>query len=110
MTLTKAPADFKTNKPLYKPYKSTSKGKKGMVFVKKDGGKRLIHFGDSSMSDMTKNGLIHFGASDYRQNYSAAAKKSYCARSAGIKDGKGNLTKDNKESANYYSRRYLWGC
>tara|TARA_R110001592_G_scaffold243167_1_gene504068 strand:- start:1876 stop:2148 length:273 start_codon:yes stop_codon:yes gene_type:complete len=90
MKLTKAPASFKIDKPLYKPYKSTKAGKVGMVY--------------------TKNGLIHFGASDYRQNYSAAAKKSYCARSAGIKDKNGKLTKDNKESANYYSRKYLWGC
>ncbi len=90
MSLTKAPADFKTKKPLYKPYKSDKKGKVGMVY--------------------TKNGLIHFGASDYRQNYSAAAKKSYCARSAGIKDGKGNLTKNSKESPNYWSRLILWNC
>ena len=40
----------------------------------------------------------------------AKRRKSYCARSAGIKDGSGKLTKDNKESANYYSRRYLWNC
>jgi len=90
MKLTKAPASFKIDKPLYKPYKSDKKGKVGMVY--------------------TKKGLIHFGASAYRQNYSAAAKKSYCSRSGGIKDGSGNLTKNNKESANYYSRRYLWNC
>jgi len=53
--LTSAPADFKTKKTLYKPYKSTKQGKKGMVYVKKEGGVRLIHFGDSSMSDMTKH-------------------------------------------------------
>ena len=39
------------NKPLYKPMKSTRKGKKGMVYVMKNGAKRLIHFGDSSMGD-----------------------------------------------------------
>ncbi len=44
---------FKKNKPLYKPVKSTRKGKKGMVYVMKDGTKRLIHFGDASMSDFT---------------------------------------------------------
>ena len=48
-------SDFKTKKPLYKPVKSTRKGKKGMVYVMKEGKKRLIHFGDSSMSDMTQH-------------------------------------------------------
>jgi len=41
----------KDSKPLYKPMKSTRKGKKGMVYVMKNGKKRLIHFGDSSMGD-----------------------------------------------------------
>ena len=88
--LTNPPKNFKKDKPLYKPYKSDRNGKVGMVY--------------------TKKGLIHFGASDYKQNYSAAARKNYCSRSAGITDGKGNLTKDNRESANYYSRKYLWNC
>ena len=51
--------------------------------------------------------LIHFGQKGYKHNYSEAAKKSYLARSAGIK-GKGGLTKDNKLSANYWARRELW--
>lgn len=88
--LTNPPKNFKKDKPLYMPYKSDRNGKVGMVY--------------------TKKGLIHFGASDYRQNYSAAAKKSYCARSAGIKNGSGNLTKDNRESPNYWSRKVLWNC
>ena len=48
-------SDFKTKKPLYKQTKSTRKGKKGMVYVMKDGKKRLIHFGDSSMKDYTQH-------------------------------------------------------
>ncbi len=95
MALSSAPADFKTNKPLYKPYKSTSKGKKGMVFVKKDGGKRLIHFGDSSMSDMTKH-------KDPKR------QKSYLARSGGIRNKEGKLTANDKNSANYWSRKTNW--
>jgi len=35
-------------------------------------------------------------------NYSPAARKSYLARSAGIKG------KDSKLSANYWSRKVLW--
>jgi len=90
-----APADFKTTKPLYKPYNSDKSGKKGMVYVKKDGGKRLIHFGDSKMSDFTKH-------------KDTARRKNYLERSGGIKDKSGNLTKNNKNSANYWARKILW--
>lgn len=87
--------NFKTNKPLYKPQKSTRKGKKGMVYVMKNGKKSLIHFGDSSMTDFSK------GAS-------AAQRKSYLARSGGIKNKEGKLTKNDKNSANYWSRKVNW--
>jgi len=94
--LVAAPADFTKNKPLYKPYKSNKSGKKGMVYVKSpSGGKRLIHFGDSSMQD-------------FRQHKDPARRKSYLARSGGIRDKQGNLTANNKNSANYWSRRMLW--
>ena len=83
------------DKPLYKPVKSSKKGKKGMVYVMKDGKKRLIHFGDSSMTDKKK------GASKAQQ-------KSYLARSGGIRDKEGKLTKNNKNSANYWSRKVNW--
>jgi hypothetical protein len=95
MVLKGASKDFKTSKPLYKPVKSTKQGKKGMVYVKKDGGKRLIHFGDSSMSDMTKH-------KDPKR------QKSYLARSGGIRNKQGKLTKNDKNSANYWSRRVHW--
>ena len=75
--------------------KSTRKGKKGMVYVMKKGAKRLIHFGDSSMSDMTKHG-------DKKR------QKSYLARSGGIKNKAGQLTKNDKNSANYWSRKVNW--
>ena len=83
-------------KPLYKPVHSSKKGKKGMVYVKGDGGaKRLIHFGDASMTDKNK------GASKAQQ-------KSYLARSGGIRNKEGKLTKDDKNSANYWSRKINW--
>ena len=47
---------------------------------------------------------------DFTQHKDKDRKKSYCARSAGIKDGSGNLTKNSKESPNYWSRKILWGC
>lgn len=95
MVLSAAPTEFKKNKPLYKPYKSTSQGKKGMVYVKKNGSTKLIHFGDSSMSDMTKH-------------KDKARQKNYLQRSGGIKNKEGKLTKNDKNSANYWSRRVHW--
>lgn len=87
--------NFKKNKPLYKPVKSTKQGKKGMVYVMKNGAKRLIHFGDSSMKDFT-------------QHKDPKRRKSYLARSGGIKNKQGKLTKNDKNSANYWSRKVNW--
>ena len=80
-------------KELYKPFKSKAKNKKFSVYVKKDGKTKLIHFGDSR----------------YKHNYSKEARKNYLARSSGIRS-KGKLTKDDRNSANYWSRRVLWGA
>jgi hypothetical protein len=52
--------------------------------------------------------VIKFGHKDYGHNYSADARKNYLDRSAGIRDGSGNLTKDDKFSANYWARKKLW--
>ena len=69
-----------------KPMKSWRKGKKKVVLAKK--------------GDQVK--IVHFGATGYGHNYSAAARKSYLARSAGIKGV------DDKFSANYWARKILW--
>ena len=69
-----------------KPIKSSKPEKKKMVLAKEGDQVKLVHFGDASMG----------------HNYSAAARKSYMARSAGIKG------KDSKLSANYWSRKVLW--
>tara|TARA_R100001463_G_scaffold27214_1_gene63208 strand:+ start:210 stop:455 length:246 start_codon:yes stop_codon:yes gene_type:complete len=76
------------------PVKSDRKGKKFKVLTPKG---KIIHFGDSSMKDFT-------------QHKNKKRRENYCSRSAGIRDGKGKLTKDDKESANYYSRKFLWEC
>jgi len=52
--------------------------------------------------------VVEFGAKGYGHNYSAAARKSYLARSAGIKGKGGRSTKDDKFSANYWARKVLW--
>ena len=73
--------------PLNKPMPGDVK--KSKVFVK-DGGKvKKVNFGDKSMSIKK----------DQKGN-----KKSYCARSAGIKGGGTDKTK-----ANYWSRK-AWDC
>ena len=61
----------------------------------KDGKKRLIHFGNSNMQD-------------YRQHQDKDRRKSYLDRSAGIRNKQGKLTMNDKNSANYWSRNYLW--
>ena len=86
---------FRKNKPLYKPRKSTRAGKKGMVYVMKNGRKKLIHFGDSSMSDFTKH-------KDPKR------RANYLRRSGGIRNKQGKLTKNDKNSANYWSRKVNW--
>ena len=85
------------DKPLYKPFKSNVKGKKFSVYVMKDGKKKKINFGDSNMKD-------------FRQHKDKDRRKAYLARSGGIRDKQGNLTANNKNTSNYWSRKYLWGA
>ena len=80
---------------------STAKGKKLMTVVNG----KIIHFGASGMEHFKdKTGLLpknlNHGDKERRKNY--------LTRTAKIKDGKGKLTKDNPNSANYHSRRVLW--
>ena len=76
------------------PIKSDRKNKKFKVLTPSG---NIIHFGHTSYEDFT-------------QHKDKDRRKSYCKRSAGIKDKSGRLTKNNKESANYYSRKFLWEC
>ena len=85
------------DKPLYKPFPSKAKGKKMSVYIMKNSRKKLIHFGDSNMKDFT-------------QHKDEKRRKSYLARSAGIRDKQGNLTANNKNTSNYWSRRVLWSA
>tara|TARA_R100000908_G_C3730200_1_gene129840 strand:+ start:145 stop:390 length:246 start_codon:yes stop_codon:yes gene_type:complete len=70
------------------PRRDVQGGKKFVVKACQGGEEKLIRFGDANMS-IKKN--------------QPARKRSYCARSAGIKGGKGKM------SANYWSRR-AWDC
>jgi hypothetical protein len=84
---------------LNKPFRSKSPNKKFEVYAKdKFTGKvKHIHFGQK-------------GYEDYTQHHDKQRRDNYLARSAGIKDSQGRLTKDNPGSANYWSRKYLWAA
>jgi len=81
----------KADMPCNKPRKSWRAGKKKVVKACEGGKEKIIHYGDSSMKDYTQHG-------------SKKRRKSYCARSAGIKGGKGKM------SANHWARKDLWSC
>ena len=71
-----------------KPKRTPGKKKKFAVLAKQGDTIKLIRFGDPNMSIKKDQ---------------PARKKSYCARSGGIKGA------NNKLSANYWSRR-KWNC
>ena len=78
----------KTFRGFNKPQKSSSKNKEMEVLAKVGDEIKVVQYGDPNMSvkaDVAKN------------------KKSYCARSSGIKGT------NNKFSANYWSRK-RWKC
>lgn len=70
------------------PRREVQGGKKFVVKACEGGKEKIVRFGDANMSIKKDR---------------PARKKSYCARSAGIKGGKGKM------SANYWSRR-AWDC
>ena len=74
--------------PCKKPRRDVQGGKKSVVRACQNGQSKVIRFGDANMTI---------------KKSSPERKKSYCARSGGIK-GTGN-----KLSANWWSRR-AWGC
>lgn len=80
------------NKPVDAPKGATQKK---MVLAKKGDEVKLVRFGLRGMEDFT-------------QHKDADRRKNYLARSAGIKDKNGKLTKDDVFSANHWARRVLW--
>lgn len=84
----------------YNYEKSTRKDKKLMTIV--DGTK--VHFGNPNYQQ-------YFDRTRIWKNLDHGDKqrrKNYLTRSAGIKDGQGNLTKNNPLSPNYHAIRILW--
>jgi hypothetical protein len=74
--------------PCNSPRRDVQGGKKSVVRACQNGQERIIRFGDANMT--IKKSI-------------PARKKSYCARSGGIKGT------NNKLSANWWSRRQ-WDC
>jgi len=82
--------------PLYEIQKAKYPHKYQVIVQDYNGkGEKLVKFGNQDYTD-------------YTQHQDDAKRKNYLSRSAGIKDKKGKPTKDNRTSANYYSRRLLW--
>jgi hypothetical protein len=83
-------------KTLYRPFKSSRKGKKYSVYVKKDGKTRLIHFGAAGMDDWRS------GKATKEQ------RKSFRARIKGIKRKDGSYAYKDRTSPAYWALNYLW--
>lgn len=84
-------ADLKPNEPM----RSWKPEKKLVVLAKEGDDEKVIHFGDANMDDFTQH-------KDERR------RDNYLKRAGGIRNSAGQLTKDDKFSANYWAMRYLW--
>lgn len=77
------------------PVQSWREDKKLAVLAKKGSKEKVIHFGHADYEDYTMHG-------------DPQRRENYLARSGGIRDSQGKLTKSDKFSANYWSREKLW--
>jgi len=92
---------------LYKPWKNDTKSKnKYWVYVKADNkrGYKKIGFGFKGMGQFKDKGG-NYSSLDHGD---AERRKRYLARAKGIKNKKGELTWKDKNTANYWSIKYLW--
>lgn len=80
------------NQPVEAPKGDTHKK---MVLAKKGDEVKLVKFGLRGMQD-------------YTQHHDAKRRDNYLARSGGIKNKSGELTKNDPFSANYWARKVLW--
>ena len=78
-----------------KIYRSWLPYKKLVIKRVKGNKEKIIHFGDKRYSN-------------YGIHRSRTRLKNYLRRSAGIRNKKGELTKNNPFYANYWSRKILW--
>lgn len=93
------------DKPLYQPFVSKAKDKKYSVYVMRDGGKKLIHFGQKNMQHYKDNVLGVYKNLDHGDK---ERRRLYRARASKIRDKAGNLTVNDKNTANYWAYHGLW--
>ena len=110
MKPSKSKNNNETSVILYEPFydsKKTPKGKKYSVYVlnKKTRKPKIIHFGDSKMEQYKDNVLGLYADSNHLDK---ERRKRYLKRAKGIKDKNGKYTYKDKNSANYWSVKYLW--
>jgi len=79
-----------------KPKKAPAGSKKKMVVLAKKGDK------------IKKIGFGYRGMQGFRQHKDPKRRKNYLARSGGIRNKSGALTKNDIFSANYWARKVLW--
>lgn len=82
-------------KELYKPFKSSAKGKKYSVYVMQNGKKKLLHFGASGYSQYHDK-LGHYAHLDHKDQ---KRRNLYRARHGTTKD---------KNTAKYWANKILW--
>ena len=82
--------------------KSTRKNKKYMVKVDD----KWVHFGDTRYQQFSDK--VPLKLYSHLNHNDKERQKKYIARAKGIVDKNGNLTWNDKESANYYSVKFLW--
>ncbi|MEY5145609.1 MAG: Aeromonas phage 4 [Actinomycetota bacterium] len=80
------------NKPVNAP---AGDSHKKMVLAKKGEDVKLVKFGLRGMEDFT-------------QHKDPKRRENYLARSGGIRNKQGQLTKDDPFSANHWARKVLW--
>ena len=80
------------NKPVKAP---AGDSHKKMVLAKKGDEVKLVKYGLRGMQDFT-------------QHHDPERRKNCLARSAGIRNKSGELTKNDPFSANYWARKVLW--
>ena len=80
---------------LYKPFVSALPTKKYSVYVRRDGARRLIHFGDKRYGQF-RDRLGHYAHLDHGDR---KRRERYFARHGRTKD---------KNTAKYWANRVLW--
>lgn len=80
------------NKPIKAPAGSSAKK---IVLAKKGDDVKLVRYGLR-------------GYEDFTQHHNNERRQNYLTRSAGIRNKSGELTKDDKFSANHWARKDLW--